>query len=153
MAELKALSNDLSNKLGSRVLSLELANQELTLEVSADSLLEVCQLLKTDPDFHFEQLMDVCGVDYLEYGVSEWTTASATTQGFSRGVIETPENPMHIEDETSSDITIPPSSSPLSKGVGASSSSPLSKGGISGGISGRISRFAVVYHLLSIQNN
>jgi NADH-quinone oxidoreductase subunit C len=30
--------------------------------------------------------MDVCGVDYLRYGIDEWTTESATESGFSRGV-------------------------------------------------------------------
>ena len=35
-------------------------------------------------------LMDVCGVDYLQYGDVEWTTSSATETGFSRGVEQTP---------------------------------------------------------------
>ena len=30
--------------------------------------------------------MDVCGVDYLEYGRAEWKTEHATVSGFSRGV-------------------------------------------------------------------
>ena len=31
-------------------------------------------------------LIDVCGVDYLHYGITEWETESATETGFSRGV-------------------------------------------------------------------
>ena len=31
-------------------------------------------------------LMDLCGVDYLNYGQDEWETSSATNTGFSRGV-------------------------------------------------------------------
>ncbi len=31
-------------------------------------------------------LVDVCGVDYLDYGRDEWRTSSATASGFSRGV-------------------------------------------------------------------
>ena len=30
-------------------------------------------------------LMDLCGVDYLNYGQDEWETSSATNTGFSRG--------------------------------------------------------------------
>jgi NADH-quinone oxidoreductase subunit C len=34
----------------------------------------------------FEQLTDLCGVDYLGFGGDEWETADATRAGFSRGV-------------------------------------------------------------------
>lgn len=36
--------------------------------------------------FGFEQLTDLCGVDYLGYGSDEWDTADVSSQGFSRGV-------------------------------------------------------------------
>jgi len=41
---------------------------ELTLEIRRADLLHVCRSLRDDPDFAYEQLIDVCGVDYLEYG-------------------------------------------------------------------------------------
>jgi len=59
---------------------------ELTYEVTRESLVEVATALRDEPEFGFEQLMDVCGVDYLHYGIDEWTTESATVSGFSRGV-------------------------------------------------------------------
>jgi len=60
---------------------------EVTLEVPAGNLLEVCTTLRDDPDFGFKQLIDVCGVDYLEYGTADWETSrTATASGFSRGV-------------------------------------------------------------------
>jgi len=59
---------------------------ELTLEVGVDDLLEVARTLRDDPELAFEMLMDVCGVDYLHYGHSEWTTLDSTATGFSRGV-------------------------------------------------------------------
>ena len=37
-----------------------------------------------------DQLIDVCGVDYLTYGEVEWKTESATESGFSRGVERKP---------------------------------------------------------------
>jgi NADH-quinone oxidoreductase subunit C len=41
---------------------------ELTLEVRRDDIIPVCTRLRDDPTLAFTQLMDVCGVDYLEYG-------------------------------------------------------------------------------------
>lgn len=56
----------------------------VTLEVSPLKLLLVCKTLRDV--FHFEELMDVCGVDYADYGISHWRTDEATEVGFSRGV-------------------------------------------------------------------
>jgi len=36
--------------------------------------------------FGFEQCMDICGVDYLGYGSDEWDTTDVSSEGFSRGV-------------------------------------------------------------------
>jgi NADH-quinone oxidoreductase subunit C len=59
---------------------------ELTIEVAPTQLIAVCEFLKTNPDCYFEQLIDLCGIDYLHYGVAEWETRAATSTGFSRGV-------------------------------------------------------------------
>lgn len=60
---------------------------QLTIEVPAAHMLEVCQRLRDEPAFDFAQLIDLCGVDYFSYGVAEWETSeSATTAGYSRGV-------------------------------------------------------------------
>ncbi|HIP81123.1 MAG TPA: NADH-quinone oxidoreductase subunit C [Leucothrix mucor] len=56
---------------------------ELTVEVNPKDLLEVATLLRDDEGCHFEQLIDLCGVDYLAYGDSEWETGGS---GFTRGV-------------------------------------------------------------------
>jgi len=40
---------------------------EITIEVAAASYKEVCERLKTDPAFGFEQMIDLCGVDYAAY--------------------------------------------------------------------------------------
>jgi NADH-quinone oxidoreductase subunit C len=68
---------------------IELANSscgQLTYEVAKDALLDVCLALRDESEFGFEMLMDVCGVDYLTYGESEWKTRASTDSGFSRGV-------------------------------------------------------------------
>jgi NADH-quinone oxidoreductase subunit C len=51
---------------------------DLTLVIEARELLRVCRILRDDQSFAFEQLIDVCGVDYLHYGREggrEWTGA------------------------------------------------------------------------------
>jgi NADH-quinone oxidoreductase subunit C len=57
-----------------------------TLEVAADAWLEVCRTLRDHDDFAYEQLTDLCGLDYLGFGQSEWESTDATSEGFSRGV-------------------------------------------------------------------
>jgi len=51
--------------------------------VAADDFLGVASFLRDDDKCCFEQLIDVCGIDYLAYGQSEWDTDSSS---FSRGV-------------------------------------------------------------------
>jgi NADH-quinone oxidoreductase subunit C len=45
----------------------------------------VCRCLRDEPGLKFEQLVDLTGVDYLQYGRVEWATESASNKGFSRG--------------------------------------------------------------------
>ncbi len=40
---------------------------EVTIEVDSSSYKETCEKLKSDPAFGFEQLIDLCGVDYAAY--------------------------------------------------------------------------------------
>jgi NADH-quinone oxidoreductase subunit C len=56
-----------------------------TLEIDAGAWLEICRALRDEEAFAFEQLTDLCGVDYLGHGQSEWETDEATFEGFSRG--------------------------------------------------------------------
>jgi NADH-quinone oxidoreductase subunit C len=41
---------------------------EITLEVPSADYRKTCEKLKSDPQFGFEQLIDLCGVDYASYG-------------------------------------------------------------------------------------
>ena len=59
---------------------------EVTLVVPAGELLDVARALRDEDAFAFEQLIDLCGVDYADYGLSEWVTETASTTGFGRGV-------------------------------------------------------------------
>ena len=45
---------------------------ELTVEVPAAHLLGVCRALRDESEFGFEQLIDLCGVDYSQYAEGAW---------------------------------------------------------------------------------
>ncbi|HEV2613785.1 MAG TPA: NADH-quinone oxidoreductase subunit C [Gammaproteobacteria bacterium] len=57
-----------------------------TLEISKDELLSTAKKLRDDPEHQYEALIDLCAVDYLHYGLSEWETTNATGTGFDRAV-------------------------------------------------------------------
>ena len=68
--DLGELQSALTAGLGERAKSLELALGELTLVVGARDYREVALALRDD--FAFEQLMDLCGVDYSGYRDRPW---------------------------------------------------------------------------------
>jgi NADH-quinone oxidoreductase subunit C len=103
----------LQQRFGENLACVE-QHKQLTVTVSAAHLLDYAGALRDEAPFQFDTLVDVCGVDYLHYGASEWRTDSATDVGFSRAVER--------------DLAEQP----------ATWAGP---------------RFAVVYHLLSVQNN
>ena len=73
-------------RLAGRVTRIASTCGELTYEVASADLLDVCRVLRDEPELKFEQLVDASGVDYLHYGRDEWSTHEATNSGFSRGV-------------------------------------------------------------------
>ena len=69
---------------------IESPSNELVFGLKPHLLREVATELKENKELLFEQLTDLCGIDYLTYGIDEWTTKSATNSGFSRGVTRQP---------------------------------------------------------------
>ncbi|AHE99019.1 NADH-quinone oxidoreductase subunit C [Thioalkalivibrio paradoxus] len=65
---------------------VQVGHGEVTIEVAAEQWKAVAQRLREHPELAFDMLVDLCGVDYLEYGRTEWSTEAASRQGFSRGV-------------------------------------------------------------------
>lgn len=99
------------------------SRDELTIELAAADILRVCQVLATEDEFAFEQLVDLCGVDYSDYGKSEWSSDDKVCKGgYNRGVQESTAGRMKFGDE----MQLSNASRP---------------------------RFAVVYHLLSYKFN
>ena len=112
----ETLATRIQERFGEQMHRVPSSCGELTYELDKDSLIEIATALRNEAAFGFEMLMDVCGVDYLNYGSDEWTTNEATDTGFSRGVER---GPVILDEADEFD--------------------------------GR--RFAVVYHLLSLQHN
>ncbi len=67
-AKLERLCQNLHSVLGERVGSLVTALGEVTLVVTAADYLAVARTLRDHPELRFEQLIDLCGVDYASYG-------------------------------------------------------------------------------------
>ena len=63
----------LLEKAFSSVGKIEARLNELTLTVPADQYITVAEKLRSDNAFAFEQLIDLCGVDYQSYGETKWT--------------------------------------------------------------------------------
>lgn len=82
------LAETVASRFGERLSRMTDSPGELTYVVEPDSLLECCRELRDDEALGFEMLMDLCGVDYSQYGHDEWRTEGATATGFSRGVFE-----------------------------------------------------------------
>ncbi len=106
------LFNRVQSRFSGQIRQSVLEFGEITIETLAEESLSVLHALRDE--FGFEQLMDICGVDYLQYGLTEWNTQASAT-GFSRAV-----NKMSPQ-------TVNPKEFPH--------------------------RFAVVYHLLSLEHN
>lgn len=121
-------SHDLLQKLqvrfGNTLLESKLDRGEITIEVPPDKALGIFTTLRDEADFAFNQLMDLCGVDYGAYGDAEWATFETSNKGFSRGVEE--------------------------HAVGRSAAAVSH---VWEGEKGSGGRFSVIYHLLSISRN
>ena len=120
----KALLTRLQERFGETLRDAGVAVGEVTIEITPGDLLATCTALRDEKEFSFEQLIDVCGVDYFAWGKTEWATQETTDTGFSRGVeANTAERLPGLQEELSTETLQ------------------------------EDRRFAAVYHLLSIRNN
>ena len=72
-AKLENLSARLKSALGERIVKFSEAVGELTLTVKPADWFSAAQVLRDDPNLRFEQLIDLCGVDYQDYGEGAWS--------------------------------------------------------------------------------
>ncbi|MBL3526870.1 MAG: NADH-quinone oxidoreductase subunit C [gamma proteobacterium endosymbiont of Lamellibrachia anaximandri] len=85
-ARMTTLADDLTGRFAELGCEVEQGFGEVTLVVPRDHLLQIGEILRDDEAFHFEEVIDVCGVDYSAYGVAEWDVTTASSTGFARGV-------------------------------------------------------------------
>ncbi|WP_296950276.1 NADH-quinone oxidoreductase subunit C [uncultured Massilia sp.] len=69
--KLEALELALKNALGERA-AITSALGEVTVVVKAADYLAAMKTLRDDPQLRFEELIDLCGVDYQSYGEGTW---------------------------------------------------------------------------------
>ena len=68
----QALQQTVTEALGPLAKRVDLARGEVTVIVSAADYLKSATVLRDAPGCRFEQLMDLCGVDYSEYRNGAW---------------------------------------------------------------------------------
>ena len=95
----QSLADTIRNRFGSLVSSCVVAVSEVTIEVAPSALIEVCEALRDEPDFAFEQMVDLCGVDYLQFGLAEWVEDTSGATGFSRGLSPVTAGRLNFGDE------------------------------------------------------
>jgi NADH-quinone oxidoreductase subunit C len=69
---LDRLQAALQASLGAKIRESKFALGEVTVTVAAGDYLTVAQQLRDDPALQFEQLIDLCGVDYSGYKHQPW---------------------------------------------------------------------------------
>lgn len=84
MSKIESLVDHLNTELTASVQTITLTHHEVTLECRVADLKTILLQLRDQAIFSFDQLIDVCAVDYLVYGKFDWETEPATERGFSR---------------------------------------------------------------------
>lgn len=71
-AFLQGLTHSLNDALSGKTFVLSERLDELTLVVQDADWLDVAPILRDHPALRFEQLVDICGMDYSSYGEGAW---------------------------------------------------------------------------------
>ncbi len=73
MSSVEIILKEIKSTFGKEVSHTFIEHNELTIEVKIDDLLSTLKTLKQHKAFQFKQLIDLCGVDYKDYGEGAWT--------------------------------------------------------------------------------
>ena len=63
------LKDKIESVFGGQLLKISIDFNELSIEVDSSNLLSVCKALRDDDSFEFDTLIDLCGIDYLDYSI------------------------------------------------------------------------------------
>jgi NADH-quinone oxidoreductase subunit C len=72
---MEAFASTVEKLLGNAAAQSFLRLDELTLVLRAEAYPEAMRTLRDHPDLRFEQLVDLCGMDYQDYGDGVWEGA------------------------------------------------------------------------------
>lgn len=84
--EIEQLADKLKDVLGDKIDELNVDHGQICIDVAACDLIDVATTLRDDSSFQFQQLVDLCGIDYSQYDNNEWATEKSSATGFSRAV-------------------------------------------------------------------
>jgi len=73
--KIQTLATHVQTRFEGTLISSVVSLNELTIEVSSDDIHDVCLALRDEAEFAFDTMIDICGVDYLEYGNGTWDGA------------------------------------------------------------------------------
>lgn len=73
--KLARLEANLRTVLADAIVTLEVALDQITVVVKSSHYLSAMQTLRDHPDMAFEELIDLCGVDYADYADGTWSGA------------------------------------------------------------------------------
>ncbi|MEK6593837.1 MAG: NADH-quinone oxidoreductase subunit C, partial [Pseudomonadota bacterium] len=71
-SRIDTLSAALNAALGDKLVSITVALGEVTLVVGQEHLVTAAVVLRDAPELRFEQLVDLCGIDFSDYGDGAW---------------------------------------------------------------------------------
>ncbi|OYY49313.1 MAG: NADH-quinone oxidoreductase subunit C [Methylophilaceae bacterium 17-44-8] len=71
-AKLEQLSAQLKLALSDLITQHVVAHGEITIEVKLGDMMQTCLKLRDHAELKFEQMIDLCGVDYSEYADGQW---------------------------------------------------------------------------------
>ena len=86
-AKLDQFSALLKLALGDKITKLVFALDELTIECKADDYIAICTKLRDHAELKFEQLIDLCGVDYSEYALDAMDAEDNQREGARYAVV------------------------------------------------------------------
>ncbi len=75
MTRLETLVKNLGAALGEAIVKTTVARGEVTIVVPSSEYLRVAHTLRDAEQLRFEQMIDLCGVDYVDYGNGTWEGA------------------------------------------------------------------------------
>jgi NADH-quinone oxidoreductase subunit C len=85
-ARIEALAAVIQARLGDTAVRRAAVPGDLSFDLPAEGVLQSLTVLRDDPELRFEMLIDIAGVDYLDYGRTQWRTTESANSGFGRGV-------------------------------------------------------------------